>query len=243
LVAADQRIGFYARLLLALAVMHQYIKMNPKVRNILQIILFIILIGLTVALGFKTYHQPNGANLIAAISLFVAILSLAITTITLNQNYDAKLPQIIVDADFSSRYGLLILKISNYGEKTAFDIIITWNKSLENHKGENISTLGDTENQMKIAVLQKGQTIKIAIDEISAFFKKYSDDQLNYDGHIKFKLGKSSIFKLSQDFFLNLIPFRKTLYHDDEKIKAFFELQKIPDKLEQIKSEIKKYHT
>lgn len=215
--------------------------MTPKIRNILQGIFFLVLIGLTIYLGFKTYNKPDTSNFIGTISLLVATFSLIITTITLNQNYDSKLPQIIVDADFGSRYGLLILKVTNLGDKTAYDIKISWNQPLKNHKGENISTLGETENQMNIPVLQKGQELKIIIDEVSAFFEKYSDSELAFDGDIRFKLSKNSICNLSQGFSLNLIPFRKTLYHESEQIKGFYELQKLPKKLDELIKEIKKY--
>lgn len=213
--------------------------MTPKIRNILQFSLFAILIIGIMLLGYKVYYQNNG-DLIAVISLFIAVFSLIITTISLNINNDASLPQIVVDIDFHSRYSLSLLRIFNAGEKTAYDIRIVWDQQLKNHKGINITTLGDNENEMHIPVLQKGHQLKIVINKTTTLFKNSSDEKLKYSGKIKFKLNKSSKFELVQKFLIDLTPYKNTLNNDREELLAFFEMQKIPEILMGIKDEIKK---
>ena len=46
--------------------------------------------------------------------------------------------------------------------------------------------------------------------------------------------------EIPSHFHLDLSIFRKTLYHETESLKAFFELQKLPKALDEIKEELKK---
>lgn len=94
--------------------------MTPRFRNILQFIFFSLLLICLVVLAFYT----DSTSRVGVIALIIAVFSLIVTTISLNQVNDAKLPQIVVDVDFESRYDLMLLKVENLGEKPAFDVEI-----------------------------------------------------------------------------------------------------------------------
>jgi hypothetical protein len=163
-----------------------------------------------------------------------------VTTLTFNQQLDSKLPQIIIDTDFKSRYGLVLLSIRNFGEMTAFDVQIKWNKPILNYKGENIFGQDTSSVVTTFPVLQKGQELKITIDEIGTFFSKYKDNELQYSGTINYSLSKTRKRIMRTEFNLDLSIFRKTLYHENEVLKAFFELQKLPKILKEIKDQLRR---
>jgi hypothetical protein len=213
--------------------------MRPKIRNFLQITFYSIgFIVISVSVTYAIINDDPG-NIVASTSLLIALIALFLTTLSYNQQLDSKLPQIVMDADFKSRYGLVLLSIRNFGEMTAFDIVIEWDRPLINHKGNNIIGEGIDSKLMTIPVLQKGQEIKILIDEVGAFYSKYSDTELHYSGEIKYSISRSKKRNLENYFVLDFSIFRKTLYHETEALKAYYELQKIPDILEKIKDLIK----
>ena len=112
--------------------------MRPKIRNFLQITFYSIgFIVISVSVTCAIINNDPG-NIVASTSLLIALIALFLTTLSYNQQLDSKLPQIVIDADFKSRYGLVLLSIRNFGEMTAFDIVIEWDRPLINHKGKNI---------------------------------------------------------------------------------------------------------
>lgn len=213
--------------------------MAPKTRNTLQYIFFgsLIILLLYLLISFSINQDYN--SIIGIASILIAVFSLIVTTVSVNQFNDSKLPQIIVDFDFEARYSLVLLKIINLGEMTAYDIRIKWDKPLLNRKGENIATLGGIKNTIQIPVLQYNQNLFFTIDSTSKFFEENSDDQLRFSGEIEFSLRKSKKRKIKQKFYIDAVPYRKTLLYGNENFKTEFELQKIPKQLESIANELK----
>jgi hypothetical protein len=186
----------------------------------------------------------NTDNIIASVSLLVALISLFLSTLSFNQYLDAKLPQIVVDTDTKSRYGLMLLFIKNYGDKTAYNIEINWEKPIKNYKGENILSTDKDCSVMKIPVLQKGQELKIVIDTPGSFYEKFKDEEMKYSGEIKYSLtNKKKTGKIKSSFYLDLSIFRKTVYDESESLRASYEIQKIPKELEKIKKLLKEKNT
>lgn len=186
----------------------------------------------------------NTDNIIASVSLLVALISLFLSTLSFNQYLDAKLPQIVVDSDTKSRYGLMLLLIKNYGDKTAYNIEINWDKPIKNYKGENILSTDNDCSVMKIPVLQKGQELKIVIDTPGNFYTKYKDEEMKYSGEIKYYLtNNKKTGKIKSSFYLDFSIFRKTVYDESELLRASYEIQKIPKELEEIKKLLKEKTT
>src|SRR5690606_434239 len=123
---------------------------------------------------------------------------------------------------------------------TAFNVRIKWDRPVLNYKGENIFGQSTDSLVTTLPVLQKGQELKITIDEIGHFYSKYKDNELQYSGTVTYSLSKTANTTVETDFNLDLSIFRKTLYHETESLKAFFELQKLPKALDEIKEELKK---
>lgn len=218
--------------------------MNPKTRNLIQYSIFVVIFLVIFKFIYCSIMTNNTDNIIASVSLFIALISLFISTLSFNQYLDAKLPQIVVDVDIKSRYGLILLLIKNYGEKTAYNIDINWDKPISNYNGENISSTDNDCSNMRIPVLQKGQELKIVIDEPGSFFKRYNDEEIKYSGKIKYSLkNKKSAARINSSFYLDLSIFRKTVYDESESLRASFEIQKIPKELNEIKKLLKEIHT
>lgn len=214
--------------------------MGPKTRNIIQNILYGLGALIVARFIYRSVVEGDSENIIASVSLLIALVSMFVTTLAYNQQLDSKLPQIIIDTDFKSRYGLVVLSIKNFGEMTAFNIQIKWDRPILNYKGENIFGQSVESVVTNLPVLQMGQELKITIDEIGHFYSKYKDNELQYSGTVTYSLSKTTKSVIQTDFVLDLSIFRKTLYHETESLKAFFELQKIPKALDEIKEELKK---
>ena len=92
---------------------------------------------------------------------------------------------------------------------------------------------------MFIPVLQKGHDLKIVIDEVGEFFDKYNDDELKYFGTVKYSLSTKRRNFLKSNFAFDLSIFRNTLSYESEALKESFEMQKIPEILDEIKNIMK----
>lgn len=214
--------------------------MNPKIRNLIQYLIFTIIVLIIGIFIYFSIINNDTENIIASVSLLIAVISLFVTSLSFNQHLDAKLPQIVIDTDTDSRYGLILLSIKNYGDKTAYNILITWDKPIKNFKGENVISQSKDCKTMNIPVLQKGQEIKVTIDEIGGFYKKYNDEEMRFSGKIKYSLSNGKKRRiLNSSFYLDLSIYRKTLYHSSESLKAYYDLQKIPKELKEIKEILK----
>ena len=214
--------------------------MKPRTRNIIQNVLYGLGALVVIWFIYRSVVEKDSENIIASVSLLIALASMFVTTLAYNQQLDSKLPQIIIDTDFKSRYGLVVLSIKNLGEMTAFNVRIKWDKPVLNYKGENIFGQSTDSLLTTFPVLQMGQELKITIDEIGLFYSKYKDNELQYSGTVTYSLSKTTNTTIETDFNLDLSIFRKTLYHETESLKAFFELQKLPKALDEIKEELKK---
>lgn len=215
--------------------------MNPKTRNLIQYSIFAIIFIVICTFIYCSVSTKNTDNIIASVSLLVALISLFISTLSFNQYLDAKLPQIVVDIDTKSRYGLILLLIKNYGDKTAFNIEINWDNPIKNYLGDNILSTDMDCSVMKIPVLQKRQELKIVIEEVGSFYKKYKDEEMKYSGEIKYSLtNKTKTSNIKSSFHLDLSIFRKTIYDESESLRASFEIQKIPKELAEIKKLLEK---
>ena len=218
--------------------------MNPKTRNLIQYSIFAIIFFVICKFLYCSVMTNNTDNIIASVSMLVALISLFISSLTFNQYLDSKSPQIVVDIDTKSRYGLMLLLIKNYGDKTAYNIKINWHSPIKNYKGENILSTDKDYSVMNIPVLQKEQELKFVIDTPANFYKKYKDEEMMYSGEIKYALTKKRrTGKIKSSFDLDLSIFRKTVYDESESLRASFEIQKIPKELAEIKELLKERNT
>ncbi|MBC7382933.1 MAG: hypothetical protein H7296_08045 [Bacteroidia bacterium] len=212
--------------------------MHPQKRNIIQGVIAGSLIIVSSNLLYKGIHDNNSQDIISAITLIVSTFAFYVSLLSLNQTLDSKLPQIVVEGDFKSRYSLILLSIKNYGQMTAYDIEIKMNNPILNHKNENILTQTIFDNVLKIPVLQQEQDVKFTIDEVSSFYGKYKDSEIKYMIEVSYKLSNESSKRICSNTFIDLSFYRNTLLFENESLKANYDIQKIPTILESINKSI-----
>lgn len=208
----------------------------PGIRKLTQFILLLVLLSLSVVLIINSWRSDNIDSAISSASLMVAMVSLVISFISINHILDARLPQLVLQIDTKSRYGLILLKLHNYGELPAFDIKIKW---LKNAMKSDKSVLSDIE----IPVLIKDSPYQIILDGTIDYYEKLDDSEMVLEAEITYKIRRNSWFNESITSFLDLSVYRKSPYTESEEQKALFDIQLIPKKLDAINQTLRQFKT
>lgn len=135
--------------------------------------------------------------------------------------------------DVKSRYGLLLLKITNFGGSTAHDVKLEWDKPLKNSHGNTVDFISSDESE-SLAILLPNQHISKIVDGQIEFFSVAGPHL--YTGTLRFKdcLGKERRHK----FYLDADCLKGTPTYDEEGLKTHYELQKLPGELEKLRKSI-----
>ena len=196
--------------------------------------LFLVLIFLTSsivlvkAILLVDSEKASAWNAIAAsLAVITAIISTWGAQKIIEQQEDAQKPSPYLYFDVSSRYQLVLLAIKNSGGTPSYKVSITWEKPLINYKGENIPS-------SEIPILLPNETISIVVDQSASIF---TNQDLNYSGKISYYNSSNNLFQ--RDFEISLEQYRGTLMYSDESLKTHYQLQKLPDILEKIESQLK----
>lgn len=137
--------------------------------------------------------------------------------------------------DTTSRYGLMLLRVTNNGGGAAHNINLIWDRPLENSKGEKIRFSPERESP-EIPVLFPGQSIAMTVDGHIQFFGM--DKKHEYYGVVEFR--DSTGRKYNQKFVLDAEMYKGTPYHEEEELKTHHELQKLPEIMKKIRTELSK---
>jgi len=200
---------------------------------------FIILLLASLFLAFLSLKNNEWESLTATISLTIAIISGWIAYESFHNQSLARKPQIILRLDFKSRYDLILLVAENLGEKPAFNIKFEWQNRLLNHKNEEIR-FNKYDDSIDIPVLNSKENTSVIVDLASRFYENRKTDNLDFNGTIKFQESLNSRRKTSYPFHFSFKHYSMSPSFENEEPKTMYELQKIPEKLERIKLEIKK---
>ncbi len=201
--------------------------------------LFVIFLCASVSLVIISFYNREWQTTTASISLIIAIISGWIAYEVFYRTSQTERPQIILRFDFRSRHSLVLLVAENLGKKPAFDIKIKWNREILNHKGEPVK-FNKYDNKADIPVLNANEHTSLVIDAPNSLFGRYKDDDMDFGGIITFKESITTNRKTSYPFFLSLRHYGNSPVIENEEPKTMFELQKIPEKLEDIRNELRK---
>jgi len=135
--------------------------------------------------------------------------------------------------DTKSRYGLLLLKISNFGGSAAHNIRLIWDKPLKNSNGSTID-FSDSEENGNLSVLLPNQHISKIVDGTVGFFSVEGPHL--YSGTVEFTDGAGK--KRTHKFYLDAECLKGTPTHDEEGPKTHYELQKLPGELAKLRESI-----
>ena len=121
------------------------------------------------------------AAIAAALAVITSVVSAWSAQRLLEIQQDTLLPDPIPSIDVTSRYGLLQLRVTNFGGSPAHNIRLSWNYPLMNSKNERV-VIGADQSDPNIPVLLPKNTISTLIDGHVQFFGKFKD--ANYKGEI-----------------------------------------------------------
>lgn len=135
--------------------------------------------------------------------------------------------------DTKSRYGLLLLKITNFGGGVAHNVRLIWDFPLKSSDGKTIDFSNSDESE-NLSVLLPNQHISKIVDGTVGFFSVPGPHL--YSGTVEFKDGAGK--KRSHKFHLDAECLKGTPMHDEEGPKTYYELQKLPRELEKLRISI-----
>ncbi len=122
---------------------------------------------------------------------------------------------------------------SNRGGSAAYDVRIEWDNQLQTLDGVPVQIFGPSG---VLPVLLAGDEDTILLGQSNAFLKAHP--QTTWSGTIKYQ--DSTGERRAKSFTLTAEHERLSLVHNEEEPKTQFELQKIPDRLEDIAAELSK---
>jgi len=204
------------------------------VRLILVAALFVSIGAIWAAFWFL---GPSDASTWATVAAALAVITSVISSWTsqraLELQQDAQKPYPYPSIDVESRYGLIQLRVTNYGGGVARDIFLRWKRPLMDSRGELVR-FTKQEDVPEIPILLPNESISKFIDGSLLLFQKYTD--MNYTGTVEFK--DASKRKHRIPFFLSIEKYRSTLTFATEEPKTHHELQKIPQELQKLRGEV-----
>jgi|GEM_PF-1726192 len=185
--------------------------------------------------GIQTGQKEAWATLAAALAVVTSMVSAwgAQRVIELEEQKLEPYPYPQFDA--TSRYGFLLLKITNFGGGAAHNIKLVWDKPLKNSHGQEIRFSPDSTSG-EISILVPGQHISKIVDGLIELFQ--IEGPHIYSGSIEYQ--DSNGRKKSHRFMLDAEAYKGTPLNDEESIKTHHELQKLPDRIQELCNEVKK---
>ncbi len=185
--------------------------------------------------GIQSGQKEAWATLAAALAVVTSMVSAwgAQRVIELEEQKLEPYPYPQFDA--TSRYGLLLLKITNFGGGAAHNIKLVWDKPLKNSHGQEIRFSPDSTSG-ELSILVPGQHISKIVDGHYQLFQ--IEGPHIYSGSVEYQDSKGR--KKSHRFLLDAEALKGTPSYDEEATKTHHELQKLPDRLQELCNEVKK---
>ena len=203
------------------------------------ILLIVVTAALTVifvsirTIGLDT--KEAWATIAASLAVIASVLSAWTAQRALELQEKEQQPYPYPTIDVTSRYGLVQLRVTNFGGSPAHNIFVKWKKPLIDSKGYQVK-FSKEEGTPDIPVLLPRDSAAVLIDGSIDFFQKNQD--LMYSGHVEFENVSGEKSRLP--FAMSAEQYRKSLTHDKEELKTHYELQKIPDAINALTKEVEK---
>jgi len=171
----------------------------------------------------------------ATLAVITAIVSAwAIQKVIWKQEDDQE-PLLEIYFDTHSRQGLILLVLENSGGSNAYDIMIKWEKPLNNLKGEEVH-FGRAVNKIEIQVINRGQKYYHTVNGTVAMFKKSEEEKsvLDFSGKIYYRRNRRNDKYSEMEFFISLEPYRDSPLIETDQINFYYEGAKIHSDLKKI---------
>src|SRR3984957_4249009 len=199
-------------------------------RILLFAIALIAIAVIAVAIRIQGVESKEAwATIAASLAVIVSVLSAWSTRSVLDLQAGEREPYVYPSIDVESRYGLLQLRVTNYGGGPAFGVKLNWEKPLLDSKGES-KNFGKYDAQGRIPVLLQKETLSILADGQIQFYEVHKD--CNYSKIMEFR--DASGWRKKYRFKVSAEQYRASLRYTDEAPKTHHQLQQIPDQIEKL---------
>ena len=141
----------------------------------------VVIVAALLSLGLR--DPVAWAAVAAALAVITSVISSWVSQRALELQQDAQKPYPYPSVDVTSRYGLVQLRVTNYGGSAAHDSNIKWDKPLLNSREEPVRFTSQ-EGAPEIPVLMPNEGISILIDGSQQLFQKFQD--MNFTGRVEF---------------------------------------------------------
>jgi hypothetical protein len=179
-------------------------------------------------------RPESWAAVAGALAVLTAIVSAWTSQRVLELQEDAQEPAITLSLDTRLRSQLVQLRVANVGGSLAKDVEVTWDRPLLNVKGDPVRLSSVPEGPDIIPVLMPGQSTAVLVGVAHRFFDLYKNT--TNSGTIRYK--NASDVTRKQRFVVSAEVHRQSLVHENEEAITHEKLQKIPERLEEIASEL-----
>lgn len=182
-------------------------------------------------------QNETWAVLAAALAVLTSVVASWGSHRVLELQQEERKPYPYPSVDVAGRYSLLQLRITNFGGGTARDVRLVWDRPLLNSAGEQVRfTL--QEGAPDVPVLLPRESVAVLIDGHVQFYQTYAQNA-DYSGWVEYS--DTSGRRARHAFFVSAEKYRKSLTYDQEALKTHYQLQQIPDKLEELASEVAEF--
>jgi hypothetical protein len=193
-------------------------------RILLAVSIFVAIIVIAIAMK----HALNGkesawAVIAASLAVITSVVSSWNAQRVIELEEDKQLPYPYPYIDVKSRYGVVLLRIKNFG-----------NELLDIHKQP--IKFDSAENGIDIPILLPKESITKTLGGQLDFFNQ--NKKHKYKGKIRFKNPSGII--MGHPFIVDADMYGNTVSYDQEELKTHVELQKIPEALNNLANLFKK---
>jgi len=198
-------------------------------RGMFRALLSLFLLAAVSLIGFLLLHLgPRESDTWAAITGLLAVITAVIAAFpalrVVELQEDSLHPRPTPYFDVSSRYSLLQLRVKNIGPSVACDIKLRWKSRPSDNMGNEITALDE------IPVLLPGESVSTLVGTSIEIVRKYAS--LRFEGEVEFR--NENRKRMHKYFVCTTQEHGKRLVYDEELPKTLYQLQKIPEQLEQI---------
>jgi hypothetical protein len=200
-------------------------------------IVLVIAALFSIAVGIAAIHQEGGFSPVAG-TIWAAVLAVIAAVVSawtgqrvVELQEDALKPNIQLTFDAHSRYQVVQLRLANRGQSPAHDVKVEWSSGPPTDRKGHLVQFGPGG---VLPVLNAGEHASVVLDDSQTFFKRYDD--ATFSGRVTFTTSRGEV--LSREFLLSAEHERRALLHGSEEPKTHYELQKLPERLESIATEL-----
>lgn len=205
-------------------------------RILLGVSIFIAILVTAFAVKSAADGQASAwAVIAAALAVITSVVSAWSAQRVVELEEDRLLPYPYPSFDAKSRYGFMLLRVTNHGNTAAHNIKLRWDEPIVNSKGGVVKFEGATD-LADIPILMPKESLSVLVDKHLDFFNIQKLHQ--YKGEIEFTTPSGR--KLKHKFLVDAEMYKGTPTYDKEELKTHYELQKIPDAISGIQSQLSK---